>query len=249
MQERLTEKGILFVTGGSHGIGEAIIQEVGHGYHRVVNYDFSISPNLDVRNPTSLRSEIDKTLIKGEVQHDLVVSAGVIIYKRFLEQTPDEIAFQLSTNLIGAIYAVHTFLSWHKDNGHRIRPNIVVISSVSAHLHEGDSMATYEASKAGLSHFVQSLADPGRKEFIINAIEPGTIRETRIGGWRSDGPFDQPARAIIEAAQAEEVKMLPVEVTKKDIAEAVRKLLFENQNGDTNGQLIPVDGGYSRLKQ
>lgn len=246
--EVIYPKGTLFVTGGSHGIGEEIIQEVGSGYENVVCYDFSQSPDLNVRNPARLRSEMDRALVTGEIQHDLVVSAGVIIVKPLLEQTSEEIQFQLETNLLGAIYTIHAFLKWHEDNKHRVRPNIVVISSVSAHLHEGPDMAPYEASKAGLSSFVEGIADPGKGKFIINAIEPGTIRETKIGGLRPDGSYDESARKKIEEAQANEVGMIPVEVTKKDVANVVRRLLFENQNGDTNGQLIPVDGGYSTLR-
>lgn len=153
-------KGTLFVTGGSHGIGEAIIKRVGTKYQKAVNYDFSSSPDLNVSNPAQLRAEMDKALIEGEVQHDLVVSAGVIIAKPFLEQTPEEIQFQLRTNLEGAIYSIQAFLAWHELSKHPIKPNIVVISSVSAHLHEDPSVAIYEASKAGLSHFVKSIIDP-----------------------------------------------------------------------------------------
>lgn len=242
-------KGTLFVTGGSHGIGEAILKEVGSGYQNTFCYDLSQSPDLDVTNPAILRREMDKTLVEGETQHDLVVSAGVIIAKPFLEQTPEEIAFQLRTNFEGAIYTIQAFLAWHRDNGHYVIPNIVVITSVSAHLHKSPEVAIYEASKAGLSHFVKSIVDPGRREFIINTIEPGTIRETEIGGWRPDGSFDKSAREEIEKAQAKEVDMLPVEVSKKDVASVAKMLLFDNQGGIFNGASLTVDGGYSVLKK
>lgn len=242
-------KGTLFVTGGSNGIGEAIIQSVNHDYQSVFSYDFSISPDLDVTKPANLKIEMDRVLIKGETQHDLVVCAGVIIDKPFLQQTPEEIQFQLRTNLEGAIYSIQAFLSWHEDNQHLIRPNIVVISSVSAHLHESPDVAVYEASKAGLSHFTRSIIDPGREKFIINSIEPGTIRETRIGGWRPDSSFDESARKKIEQAQAREVDLLPVEIRKGDVADVARMLLFDNSRGIFNGASFTVDGGYSVLKK
>lgn len=241
-------KGILFVTGGSSGIGRAIIERVGHNYQQILNYDYSVSPDLNVSNPKNLRIEVNKALVKGGIQHDLVVSAGVIVAKPFLEQTPEEIQFQMRINLEGAIYSIQAFLAWHKDNNHPIRPNIVVISSVSARLHEHPDVAIYEASKAGLSHFVKSIADPKSGRFIINTIEPGTIRGTQIGGWKPDGSFDKSARERIEKAQSKEVKLLPTEVTKDDVAKVVEMLLFENQQGLFNGASFTVDGGYSVLK-
>lgn len=241
-------KGTLFVTGGSHGIGEAIINRVGSKYQKAVSYDYSSSPNLNVSDPVRLRAEVDKTLVSGKVQHDLVVSAGVIIAKPFLEQTPEEIQFQLRTNLEGAIYSIQAFLAWHQGNRHPIKPNIVVISSVSAHLHEDPSVAIYEASKAGLSHFVKSIVDPGSGRFVINIIEPGTIRETAIGGWRPDGTFSKSAREQIEAAQVEEMGMLQIEVTKDDVAKVAEMLLLDNPKGVFNGASLTIDGGYSVLK-
>lgn len=248
-EESSYPKGTLFVTGGSSGIGQSIIERVGQRYTSVFNFDFQEQQGFDVRNPDMLNSQMVAALQKGQVQNDLVVCAGVIIVKPFLEQTTEEIQFQMRTNLEGAILTVHSFLRWHKDNDHPIPPNIVIISSVSAHLHEDPSVAVYEASKSGLSHFVPSLASRSEGKFAINAIEPGTIRGTKIGGLTPDLDYDNKARQAIEEAQAREVAMLPVEITKEDIARICEKLLFENLNGDTNGKLIPVDGGYSTLKR
>lgn len=230
------------MTGGSNGIGETIIQRVGERYLAVANYDFSIAPELDVRNYRRLREHMDKCLKRDQFQNDLVVCAGVIVPKPFLELTPEDIEFQSGTNLEGAMYTVHAFLSWHSANNHLVTPNIVVISSVSAHLHEGPDVAVYEASKAGLSHFAKSLVDPTRRKHIINVIEPGTIRQTRIGGWRPDVSFDQSARERIEEAQAKEVSMLRVEPTKNDVAKVAEKLLFDNQEGTHNGKSFAVYG-------
>lgn len=239
-------KGTLFVTGGSYGIGAEIIKRIGKRYQKVVNYDIKESPRLDVRNPHALRQTMVEHISTGRTQHDLVVSAGVFIPKDFSEQSQEEIDFVLGVNLKGTLYTIQEFLNRHKYLPDAKRPNIVIISSISAFHHGGRNNVVYDATKAALSYIVKDLAN---FDCTVNAVEPGTVRGTKIGGLTPDLGFDENARKIIEAGQARDVDALEREVTAEDIAKVVEMLLFNNQQGAINGTTITVDAGLTSLRK
>ena len=238
-------KGTLVVTGGSNGIGKEILNYLHTKYVKAVSYDVSTSSEQDVRNIEQISTFFSKVLIPQQ-QNDLVVCAGVFRPVNFIEQTKEDIDFVLDINLKGALYTIQQFLKWHKENNSSCKPNIVIISSISAFYHGGIKNVVYDATKAALSYMVKNLAN---FECVINAIEPGTIRQTKIGLWKPDFDVDENARSEIEKGQQGDVEKLGNEVTKEDIARVIEYLLEMNTNGAVNGTTITVDGGLTSLRQ
>ncbi len=236
-------KGSLFVTGGSNGIGQEILTRLSPKYPVFFNYD--ANEGKDVRDYSSIVTALDKTLSKTQ-QNDLVLSAGVFRPIDFLHQTPQDIDFVLDTNLKGTMYVIQSFLKWREENSNQIRPNIVIISSISAFFHGGRTNVVYDATKSAMSYMVKDLAN---YNCIVNAVEPGTVRDTEIGAWTPDFQIDKTNKQIVDKGQKSDVETSGIEVTKRDVADVVEMLLFNNAHGAINGTTIAVDGGLTSLKQ
>ena len=243
------KKGGLIVTGGSSGIGAEIIKRVGKQYKHVLNIDVNSEETpTDVRNFRDVVDLIWEALDKYDQTHtglnDLVICAGVFVPKDFLVQASQEIDFVLDTNTKGALTAIRAFLACHHHYGpFKVNHNIVIISSISAFYHGGTTNVVYDASKAFLSSLPGNLCN--YPKCVVNAIQPGTVRQTQIGGWNTDFTTNGPAKDIIDKGQAGDVTKLGMEVTKADIAKIVEFLLFNNNNGAINGTTITVDGGLT----
>ena len=242
-QSQKPSKGALFVTGGSHGIGQDAFVTLSSHYDRAYNFD--IGDGRDVRDYSALEAAFAETL-SHERQNDLVLSAGVFRPVDFLRQTPSEIDFVVDTNVKGVLYAALAFLKWHEATSHPIIPNIVIISSISAFFHGGRVNVVYDGTKAFLSYIVRDLAN---FNCIVNTIEPGTIRQTEIGVWAPDFTKDPEARTTVEQGQAGDVQRLGREVTKANITSVIEMLLFRNGDGAINGTSITVDGGLTSLRE
>lgn len=238
-----SSKGTLFLTGGSNGIGQQILSSLANHYHNVYSYD--AQQGKDVRDCKNLAEAMASTL-SPELQNDLVLSAGVFRPVDFLTQSQADIDFVVDTNLKGTLYAAQAFLQWHKQVGHPIPPNIVIISSISAFYHGGRANVAYDATKAALSFMVKDLAN---FDCVANAIEPGTVRETKIGSWTPQFTHDDEARQIIERGQASDVEKLGREVGKADVARIAQMLLLQNETGAINGTCITVDAGLTVMRQ
>lgn len=240
---RMPPKGTLFVTGGSHGIGQDAFVNLSSRYDRTYNFD--IGDGRDVRDYSALETALSETLARTR-QNDLILSAGVFRPIDFLQQAQSDIDFVVDTNIKGSLYTIHAFLKWHEEVNHPLTPNIVIISSISAFFHGGRANVVYDGTKVFLSYMVRDLAN---FNCFINTIEPGTIRQTEIGAWTPDFSRDPEARDTIERGQADDVARLGRDVTKADITSVIEMLLFHNGNGAINGTCITVDGGLTVLRQ
>jgi len=233
-------KGTLFVTGGSHGIGEDILRLLAPRYPAAFNFDHDSPEQFDVRDHAALEQAFNETL-SPTTQNDLVIAAGVFVPKDFLEQTSAEVTFVLDTNITGALLTSQAFLRWHEQRQHPIKPNIVIISSISAFYPGGKTNVVYDATKAALSNMVKNLAN----YCAVNAVEPGTIRGTEIGAWKPDFSKDESSKAIVDHGQEGDVESCGIEILKSDISDVVEQLLFRNPRGAINGTTIKVDGGMT----
>jgi NAD(P)-dependent dehydrogenase (short-subunit alcohol dehydrogenase family) len=239
-------KGTLFITGGSSGIGLELVNHFKKKYKRVKNFDVLEAKTDDVRSANELRRAMEHSLAKKPYQNDLIVCAGVFRPIRFTKQSQEDIDFALDINLKGALYTTQQFLKWHEKTNHSIKPNILIMSSISAFHHGGDKNVVYDATKAALSYMVRDLAN---FNCVANALEPGTIRGTRIGEWTPQFNSDETTRKLIEHGQQSDVEKMGWEVTTTDIAKVAETILSYNPYGAINGTTITVDGGQTALRE
>jgi len=224
----------VIVTGGSQGIGAAIVQAFLERGYNVVATSRSISKagyapssNLAlVDGDISLAETADvvaKSAIErfGSIDH-LVNNAGIFSSKRFTEYTTEEIRALVSTNLDGFVFitqlAVRQMLA--QDRGGSV-------TSISASLAD-NPMAGVPASvpmmtKGGINAITLSLASEFAKEKIrFNAVAPGVVNTPlHKGNLKARSPMDTVSQP-------------------KDIADAV---VYLTEASHVTGEVLHVDDG------
>ncbi len=199
---------VFFVTGGSRGIGEAIVLEAvreGHDVaftyrHRqeqaleVVAHARRLRPEgtcrayqLDVRDSAAVEEVGDRVLEEFETVHVVVANAGVNVNNLAVSMSDDEWKTVIDTNLTGAFYVCRYFLSPFLAQGFG---RIILVSSIGAHGVSGQ--VNYAASKAGLLGLSAALAkEYGRKGITSNVVVAGFFDTdmTREGMSESNRSF------------------------------------------------------------
>ncbi len=192
-----------FVTGGSRGIGAAIVLEAaraGHDvaftYRREESAAFDvlracteISPTgtyrayqLDVRSSSEVEAVGDRALDDLGSMDVVVANAGINLNNLVVSMTDEEWRAVIETNLSGAFYVARHFLpSFLAQRFGRI----LLVGSLGATGVSGQ--ANYCASKAGLLGLSATLAkEYGRRGITSNVVSPGFFETDMTRAGMSD---------------------------------------------------------------
>jgi len=181
------------VTGASRGIGRSIALRFAEEGARVAlvgrtETDLGETARLlaeaggrgvaiptDITSPAAAEACVARAEKELSPVDILVNNAGVYLLRPFLELTPEEWDFTLSTNLTGAANFCRAVLP---GMAARRRGRIVNVSSI--HGMRGDAfLAAHSAAKFGLIGLTQSLAREFRQHNIaVNAVCPGSVENT-----------------------------------------------------------------------
>ncbi|MDD5196294.1 MAG: 3-oxoacyl-[acyl-carrier-protein] reductase [Candidatus Omnitrophota bacterium] len=238
---------VAIVTGGSRGIGRALVlmlaqegADVAFTYAKSVQEAESLSSEIKKLGRKVLALQMDvadfdkaKELVEkvkeGLGSLDILVNnAGIIRDKALMMMTKDDWREVIDTNLNGTFNvtrnAIVTFLKQKSGS-------IVNITSVSGVA--GMSRQTnYAASKAGIIGFTKSLAkEVAPYNIRVNAVAPGFIETDMISGLKDE--FKEGLKKKIPLSRLGRVE---------DVSAAVKFLLSDAANFIT-GQTIIVDGG------
>lgn len=240
---------IAFVTGGSRGIGEAIVYELlaaGHDVaftyrssaeraKHVLSRAADLAPErkcrayrLDVRSSVAVEEVADRVIDEFETVHAVVSNAGVSINGLAVSLSDEDWKAVIDTNLTGSFYVCRQFLTTMLGNGFG---RIVLIGSLSSGGVTGQ--VSYAASKAGLNGLSRTLAkEYGRRGITSNVVVPGFFDTdmTRDGMSGDNKDF------WMQYCPLGRMGDLP------EVAKVVSFLLTEGA-AYVNGQSIEVNGG------
>ena len=223
---------VAVVTGASQGIGAGIVEAYRRLGFAVVANSRSITPSEDplvltvpgdVADP-AVGSRIVELALERFGRIDTVVNnAGVLVSKPFTENTADDYARVVATNLNGFFNVTRPAVAAMTGSGHVVSITATIADNADHHFPSFLASLT----KGGLNAATKALAlEYAARGIRVNAVSPGFIKT----------PLNPPEIHDLMTAQVPMGWMGEV----SDIAEAVTYL--ENAEYVT-GEILHVDGG------
>lgn len=236
----MKSKTVLLV-GASGGIGNKTAQMLlEEGYSVIGTYyqdpeklnnlkknDHFSTQELNIKDLSSIKTLFQ--LIKKEELYAVVNCAGICEYEEGDIDKDVEIWNKtIATNLSGNFYLAKIFQPILIENG-----RFVMISSTDS-FYGGAITASYAASKAGVNSLTKSLSlFFGQKKIRVNAIAPGWVSTRMIADIGQD--------FLDKVATINPLKRI---ARPEDIAKLI-KFLLSDESDYINGQVIPIEGGYT----
>ena len=193
---------VALVSGGSRGIGRAVVQKFAEqGYNVALCFRSQqqaaeevadeasragakvLVKQVDVADPQEVRAFVAQTESELGPLTTVVTSAGIIRDKSLLTMGDDDWNAVLETDLTGTfqVCRMAIFPMMKRRYG-----SIVNISSVSG-VHGNPGQTNYSAAKAGVIGFSKALAaEIGRYGVRVNVVTPGYIATDMTNGMSED---------------------------------------------------------------
>ena len=241
-----TDKKVVIISGGSRGLGQALVQDRLDAGDIVATFSRSSNSFIDEMrkaDPNGERFHWEATegtdldgvrtfgmnVLRRYKRIDaLINNAGVGIEGLLTMTSERDIHLALTLNLESVIVLTRTCLKGMIAHRHG---SIINISSVNA-LRGHKGLAVYSATKAALLGFTRSLAsEVGPQGVTVNAIAPGFFESEMVGH-------------LTDAQRARIIRRTPMRAmcTTQDIVDSARFLLSARA---ITGQTLSVDGGFS----
>ncbi|MEH6446415.1 MAG: SDR family oxidoreductase [Oceanospirillaceae bacterium] len=239
-------KQVAIVTGGSKGIGLAIVKLFIQAQYKVYNLDISASTcgehyHCDMSDFSQVQSSINR-IIKIEQRLDVLVCNAGIHLSADIENTSEANFDQLfAINVKGAYAAIQVALAPMKSQN---KGSVVIVGSDQSVIAKNNSFA-YNLSKHALASICKTTAlDYAKYNIRVNAICPGTI-ETPLYHNAID-KYCKSSGADKNEVHAQEAALQPLGRLgqPEEVAEYVL-FLASDKASFTTGSLQMMDGGYS----
>ena len=229
----------VIVTGGSQGIGSAVVRAfLGRGYGVVAtsrnvtkSKDLPSSPKLalvdgDIGEATTAARVAEKALGTFGSIDALVNNAGIFLVKPFTDYTAEDFGRLVSTNLEGFVYM--TQLAIKQMLAQKSGGSIVSITAALAdNPIAGVSAAIPMITKGGINAVTRSLAIEYAKDGIrVNAVAPGVVDTPLQRNSPKDFLKGLSPMGIISSVQ-----------------EIVDAVIYMTEAPHVTGEVLHVDGG------
>lgn len=231
-----SERKVAIITGGSQGIGEALVRAYRNRDYRVVatsrNIRQGADPDIlavrgDIGDPATADLVVAEALDRFGRVDTLVNNAGIFIAKPFVDYTAEDFERKIATNLAGFFHITRRVAAemLRVGSGHIVSITTSFAEQPSARV----PTALANLTKGGINSATKALAIEYATHGIrVNAVSPGVIRT----------PMHAPETHEFLAA------LHPVK-RMGDIRDVVDAVLFLETAGFVTGEILHVDGGQS----
>jgi 3-oxoacyl-[acyl-carrier protein] reductase len=236
---------VVFITGGSSGIGQAAARIFAEeGADVVISYGNNQSGAettarmvrergrrawtlpMDLRKTDEISQAIRNLPEEIDGLDGLVLCAGLSQHSDFDEITPEEWGRVLDVNLTGAFFVLQGLTSLLREGA-----AVVMVSSVSAQTGVAHQ-AHYAAAKAGLVNLTKSAARALAPRVRVNCVTPGVTMT----------PMGQDTIDALDKDYAKNKMLLQRFATPEEIARAI-VFLASPTNSFMTGATVDVNGG------
>ena len=222
---------VVIITGGSKGIGKALVDNFVSKQAKVYVVDKSeglFDPSVSFfKGDLSLKEELDqfiKYFLEQEKQLDILINNACQSHKGLLSECSyDDFLDTLKGGLVAPYYLVLKLKE--KFN---TQSSIINISSTRSFMSQADT-ESYSSTKGGLSALTHALSISLAPKVRVNSISPGWI-DTTNSDFESSDHYQHPVARVGKP---------------NDIVEMVNYLCSEKA-GFITGQDFVVDGGMSK---
>ncbi|MET7768471.1 SDR family oxidoreductase [Nocardia sp. NPDC005366] len=248
---------VAIITGGSSGIGRAIVERYHAEGARVVIADTNrergaeladhcgtgaIFQYADVGDPEQVAGLVSFALDAFGDLNIMVNNAAIsgTLYKSILLDDLTDFSRVMSVNVLGVMAGTQFAARYMAENG---GGSIVNMSSIGG-IQAGGGVMTYRASKAAVIQYTKSAAiELAQYDIRVNCIAPGNIPTTLLASsaaGMSPERAERFAKVVRENMRAD--RPLDREGTPEDVAEAA--LYFGSERSRyLTGTVLPIDGG------
>ena len=222
------------ITGGSQGIGAALVQAYRARNYRVVATSRSIAPSTDpdiltiagdIGDPDTGPRVVARALEAFGRVDTLVNNAGIFVAKPFTLYTPRDYASVVATNLNGFFYITQAAVTaMEKQGGGHV---VSITTALVDHPLSAVPAALASLTKSGIAAATGELAiEYATRGVRVNAVAPGVIKT----------PMHAPETHDFLAALHPVGRM-------GEIADIVDAVLYLEGAQFVTGEILRVDGG------
>ena len=220
------------VTGGSHGIGLAIVDALTACGAQVTVFDLEAATPVDVTKSADLHA----AFVAVPVPDIVMINAGGVTVRSLAETTREVWDRTIALNLTAAFETLQAAARRMRAAG---RPGSIVITASTNSYDGEENLIAYNSTKAGLLGLLHTAANElGPDGIRVNAVNPGLIR-TRLtaSAFENESVSKEYFRAIPLGRGG-----LPEEVAKAAV------FLASDWASYITGATLLVDGGQMACK-